>query len=288
MKNAFFSLIAILFFLLACEEVPPRINFTEATLFIDTCFQISEDQIPQTPKKNIYIEDITGVQCPNCPRATERIKEIKGTFSGSVVSVALYTSNFPGLTLPKPEDIDLRTEEATDIHSEVFDRSPMPGGGINRRAFPGEAGIRTNYLNWANYAQEISEEDAPLDLKLFIDSDDKGNYLRIETITLKSLELPLVVYISLLEDSLIAPQKTYDQTTIYDYVHNYVLRQMLTPFNGASWCAGNLGRGNKAIRSYKFVLPEYVKKENAYFAVAIGYNNDNNKEILQAAYIKLK
>jgi hypothetical protein len=268
--------------------VPPRINFTEATLAIDTCFQISEDQIPLPNKKNIYIEDITGVQCPNCPRATERIKEIKGVFPGGVVSVALYTSNFPGLTLPKAEDIDLRREEATDIHSELYDRSPMPGGGINRRAFPGEVGIRTNYLNWSNYAQEIREEDAPIDLKLFIDSDDKGDYLRIETITLKSLEHPLFVYISLLEDSLIAPQKTYDQTTIYDYVHNYVLREMITPFNGDSWCAGDLERGNKSVRAYKFVLPDFVKKENASFAVAIGYNNNNSKEILQAASIKLK
>ena len=107
MKNVVFSLIVFLFFLLACEEVPPRVNFTEATLSIDTCYQISEDEIPLNSKKNIYIEDITGVQCPNCPRATERIKEIKGIFPGSVVSVALYTSNFPGLTLPKPEDIDL-------------------------------------------------------------------------------------------------------------------------------------------------------------------------------------
>lgn len=287
MKNAYGFLVILAISFWACEEIPPRINFDDVTVQIDTNYAISPDEIPAPSPKVVYIEDITGVLCPNCPRATERIKDIKAAIPGGVVSIALYTSNFPPLTLPGSGDIDLRVQQATDIHSELYSRTAMPGGGINRRAFPGEQGIRTNYLNWNSYAQEIREEVAPFDLKLSIESDAEGEFLIIESITLQNFDQPTFVIVSLVEDGIITPQKTYDQSTIYDYEHNYVLRDMLTPITGLGWLPENTPRGIKSIRSYKVEIPSNVKRENASFVVALAYNDEDSKEILQAAQIKL-
>jgi hypothetical protein len=287
MKNTYGFLVLLVFSFWACEEIPPRINFQDVTVQIDTSYAITPAEIPAPGPKVVYIEDITGVQCPNCPRATERIKDIKAAIPGGVVSIALYTSNFPALTLPGSDDIDLRSEQATDIHSELYSRAPMPGGGINRRAFDGEVGIRTNYLNWNSYAEEIREEVAPFDLNISIESDANGEFLIIESITLQNFDKATFVMISLVEDEIITPQKTYDQSTIYDYEHNYVLREMLTPITGLGWLPENTPRGIKSIRSYKIEIPNNVKRENASYVVALAYNDEDSKEILQAARIKL-
>ena len=58
------------FFMNGCKEIGPAIDFTRPVEGeYDTSYTISS--IPAADPKKVFVEEYTGVECPNCPDGTK-------------------------------------------------------------------------------------------------------------------------------------------------------------------------------------------------------------------------
>ena len=61
---------AAMFWLSACEEKGPLINFEDGPVASDTTY-VAAPETPQT--KKLLVEEFTGASCTNCPAAAEKL-----------------------------------------------------------------------------------------------------------------------------------------------------------------------------------------------------------------------
>ena len=78
----------VLLTIVACEEVPPLINYEESKSLKDTTYLINT--VPAAELKNVLLEDVSGVKCVNCPDAAVIAKSIMDAFPGRVFTSVLH------------------------------------------------------------------------------------------------------------------------------------------------------------------------------------------------------
>ena len=280
------AILAIIISAYSCMETPPPVDLRGgAEMVLDTTYV--DESLTSTPQERVVlIEDLTGVRCTNCPDAAKRAKDLKDANPNQVVIAGLYTSQPNNLTFPHNGSEDLRTEWATNIYTNLFGSPPLPGGGVNRKPFAGENSINQQFSFWG--ASVNTDKDLQAVIKLDIESDsinDSTVSLVAKATFMEAMEETVFVSIMLLENDIEAAQ-TSDTGEIHHYVHEHVLREMYTPYNGAPFYT-NAEKGRHLQASWEIVLPRKVKKENASLVVFINMNEAENKEVLQCKEIKL-
>ncbi|MEY2924751.1 MAG: hypothetical protein RLZZ337_1299 [Bacteroidota bacterium] len=278
--------------LLGCEESLPPIDFSQTTGEFQYAV-LSESDIPAPQDKTIVVEDLTGVRCSNCPKAAETAKNIKDKYKDKVAVVSIYPQEPKNLTTPYATFPDLRTDFAQLIASNLFGFSnQLPGGGINRRLFPGQSSLNIPFNTWINSADQIETEKALVNLTLSkTEVADKEYVITTDIVfTDRPVSNPFIT-ILLTEDNIAHPQTTTTGTD-QAYMHEHVLRSMYTPYNGSPVFSATSSlapdRGISAKKSWEITIPDFVNVEEASIIVYINYNADDNKEIIQCQEIKLK
>jgi len=127
----------------SCSEVPPIIDHSEPVLLATDTTYISAE-VPRGTLKNVLIEDISGVQCNNCPKVADiahQIKEDEG--EGRVVVMTLHSKKFGIFTNPFSDSQDtFNTDEATQIVDNfVGNINGLPAGSIDRKVFEGNTQV---------------------------------------------------------------------------------------------------------------------------------------------------
>ncbi|MFY0643897.1 MAG: Omp28-related outer membrane protein [Bacteroidia bacterium] len=280
------GLLALIIFGYACMEVPPPVDLRGgADMVLDTTYV--DVNLTNTPQDRVVlIEDLTGVRCTNCPDAAKRAKDLKSANPTQVVIAGLYTSQPNNLTFPHSGSEDLRTENATNIYANLYGSPPLPGGGVNRKPFPGETTINQQFSFWGASVNADKVLSSVINLDLQTDSiNDSTIQLVAKATFMEAMEETVFVSIMLLENDIEAAQ-TSDTGDIHDYVHEHVLRQMYTPYNGAPFYT-NAEKGRHLQASWQIVLPNKVRKEHASLVLFVNLNEADNKEVLQCKEIKL-
>ena len=184
---------------------------------IDT---LSDDIFP----RNILIEKITGVKCPNCPSATNIINGLKNNAYGDKVIVIKY--HHGGLS--GPFDLtsqDFRTEEGSSIVTEVIqERAGQPLTAFNREF--------KNNNQWLSSSDPIINEiaDDTTSLKLFVMSDYDAAEGNVEVKVEYFNHLPLAssdgwrIHVILTEDNVVDRQSGGSNP----YTHTEIFRDALT------------------------------------------------------------
>ena len=85
---------AMIWMFVSCEEEPPILRKAEKPL-LDTAYLMGA---PSAEPKRVWLADITGVKCTNCPEAAEIAHQIYKDNPGRVELIALYPTFFPSLT----------------------------------------------------------------------------------------------------------------------------------------------------------------------------------------------
>jgi hypothetical protein len=292
MQKVIYALV-ILAFLVSCEENLPPIDFSDSSdVKVDTVYQIMESEMPEQQDQTIVVEDLTGVRCNNCPKAADIAKQIKEDNPDRAVVIGIYPEEPRNLSFPYDGYEDLRTEVSQRIAADIYGFSnQLPGGGVNRKLFSGQTSINTSFNTWINFANQIMPNKSAVNIDLEVSSESDSLIELGSVFTFfESPENPVFLSIMLLENNISHPQTT---TTGTDnaYVHQHVLRAMYTPHNGEPLLKqGDLApeRGVRVERSWEFIIPENVNKNEASLVVMLNYNAENNKEILQCKEIKLK
>jgi len=292
-----FKILALsIFAFAACEEeAPPGLNFTPERSVFDTTF--ITNNIPIAQASNVLIEDFTGVKCANCPRAQGVAKNLMATYPNRVFVIGIHPgkgllSSFvtPFKTPGDDHDskYDFRTDEGADIITFLGGSSQLPIGAVNRNKFSAENNILIDDPKWSNYTLGIlNSKNSVVNIDTF---GSKGVYyfnantLRINVKLSYTTSLTDSQYISIaiIENGLIDFQKS-GSITDEDYVHEHVLRRIITPSLGSQLKATIVpGRVFEKTFEYVFAPTETWNKQNLKVVVFV-HNGTNgvNKYIIQ-------
>src|SRR5687768_15899717 len=154
--KAFFKIaiygFAVMFF--SCEEKNDLIYLGDGNqVYLQSSF-IGPVEAPQ--KKNVLIEDFTGVRCVNCPKAQKEAEEISKLNEGRIVINAIHLSDF---AIPyKGSDYDFRTTDGSNLITVLGDPGALPKGSINREFSSTTGTIFTLYNQWrAQVSQQLGQ-----------------------------------------------------------------------------------------------------------------------------------
>ncbi|MFI5172364.1 MAG: Omp28-related outer membrane protein, partial [Chitinophagales bacterium] len=256
----------------SCTEYGPTIDLTQKNY--DTYVEAAE-----TPQDRIVvIEDFTGAACVNCPSAHEAIAEIISLYPENVIAIADYNFTSDPLYL----DQNFWTQTAKSL-GEYLGQTSWPASIIDRVDFENDNSLVEVPNNLMSYTEEELLKVTSCNIYCDPVYDNASRNLLL-TVTIKyreEISTPNHISVFLVENGIIAAQST-QLGEVPDYVHNHVMRTMLTYYSGDALPEQNVA-GRVYVFLYSFTIPENWNADNMQ-AVAFVHNFEtDNKEILQAA-----
>ena len=200
-----------------------KIEESEYTVFDGAVvtWQTSEKSI--TPVQRAYVEKYTGPRCSNCPNADVTLA---GIHNDNVVMVSI---NHPtGQGMPYPDQPDLRTDGG-NAWDAWFGINAIPAAYLNRNRSTQYQGSMSNIVNDINEALTINPTVA-----MEAEAHNVSGKVNI-TVNLqfmKEYRNEVTLTIALVEDSLCYKQLLPDGSYDENYVHNHMLRKVITGFWG--------------------------------------------------------
>jgi len=205
----------------------------------------------ENPIKKVLLEDYTGHQCGNCPRAAEKAVELQGIYGDQLVVMAVHAGFFASTSSSYPTDF---TTEAGDDWDTHFGNSNAgnPNGQIDRVNFPN--GHIYQYTEWGQIIDEQLQDEAKIGIQIIATHNEAANLICIDTQTevYQTIDHELNITVVVLENGLISKQTDYSAPSQYveNYEQNHVLRKSL---NG-SW-GENLGQ--ESYEEQDFIINRY-------------------------------
>ncbi len=281
MKKYILLFASVLFFLTACEEIPPKVTGSMGGGGGNTPNPV-EDQ-----KRQVIIEEFTGVRCVQCPAGAAFIQDLLAIHGEQLIAVSIHAGDF---TNPySGSQYDFRTPEGTQLLSYLDQPFGFPSAVVNRKLFPGQFDLQLGQGDWAGYI--ASEKEVAPKVRINIEPDfnlgtrklnaDVTLYMD-EAIASSDVRLSIMITENNIKDWQITPASSTPQP---DYNHRHVLRGMLTAYDGDP-VTGTLSAGAEIKKTFSYNLPAGWKEENCEI-VAIVSLNGASKEVLQAHQVHL-
>ncbi len=241
MKNIQVILLSIVatFVFFACDD------YKEEEFLKPVGSEIAED-IPVTKTQNyqsVLLEEHTGWGCNNCPRAAEKLEDLKETFGDKLIGVAIH-----GGTLAKPGKsnnyLDLTTEYGDDLVNK-FGINARPNGIINRN------NTAIQYSDWeSTINSELSSMPRCLNIGLGVKEAGDRLLVGVEFSFLTNISDELLLTLVVVEDDIIGVQRDGN-----DKIENYVFKNVLrknplidVPVNTADVAANETMKKNYSIK----------------------------------------
>jgi len=205
----------------------------------------------ENPIKKVLLEDYTGQQCGNCPRAAEKAVELQEIYGDQLVVMAVHAGFFASTSSSYPTDF---TTGAGDDWDTNFGNSSAgnPNGQIDRVNFPN--GHIYQYSQWGQIIDEQLQSEPQIGIQIMASHNEAANLICVDTQTevYNTIDHDLNITVVILENGLISNQTDYSVPSqhIEDYEQNHVLRKSL---NG-SW-GENLGQ--ESYLEHDFIINRY-------------------------------
>lgn len=262
-----------------CTEVGPEINFTETdyTTYLET---------PEAPSdKVVLIEDFTGAACPNCPDGHIAVADAIAASPGKVIAIAEYNYFADPLYI----DQIFVTAEAYSLNDYLGPVTGWPAIFIDRRDFANDGYIAELPENVGTLTAGQVVTSSPVNIyieNLF----DAGTRLLTTKVKIKYTEMVSSINhisISLTESGIVAAQ--IDDNVggeVPNYIHNHVLRKMLSFYTGDALPEENIA-GRVYEFEYSYTLPEDWNADNMSVVAFVHNYEASNKDVLQAAEVDI-
>ncbi len=259
----------LLLSLVACEEVPPLINYEESKSLKDTTYVLSI--VPVAESKNVLLEDVSGVKCVNCPDATVIAKSIMKAFPGRAFTTVMHPnlnslSSFvsPITKAGHESKYDFRTDDAKEILELCGIPGALPRGFINRRKFSDQQNRFIGRTDWYVKCEQEIQGTTPvnIDIESTFDDAKQEGIAKVKFTYTAAVTNKQYFSILLIEDSIIDVQEYQDPITFEvkynnDYLHMHVLRYVVTFAQGdvvAKDTATSFVPGRVFEKEYKYTM----------------------------------
>lgn len=297
----------IIFFLLItacfsnCKEVPPNIIFEPNYNYLttDTTFVVT-DSLPTPQPPTLLIEEFSGVRCVNCPQANTIIQQIENQFPNTIIPVTIHAGFF---SQPYPQSThNFNTPEGTFIYNNLQPEA-VPSACFNRKLIENQTLIPiTNKNIWQQLAQNIISNSTapPINLYLNKNYNPQNRQLNLAvqwiynpTALIFAHNDTLFLSVMLLENNLKTSQATYingTETIDSQYIHQHILRKMLTPATGYPILPNPIITANTTtIKTFEIpTLPDTLNQNNIEIIAFLHTQSTNKKEIINTKKIKLQ
>jgi hypothetical protein len=274
-----FLLLCCFIGLLNCSEIPPYVTGAETV--------VSPPAEVQAQKRQVLVEEFTGVRCVNCPAGSLALEELKKLHGNQLVVVSIHAGEF---SPPYPQSkYDFRTPEGNQLLDFLERPFGYPTAIINRRKFDGQFGLQLGLGNWAGYIQSEKLQEPPVKIELKADFDQSTRRLLLNTKIFfqnntqpASTNLSVMLIENNIADLQLSPGNTLPKP---DYIHHHVLRKMLTNYAG-DLLTTSPAPGLVLEKSFDYVIPEAFKEKDLY-AVVFVHQNTADKKVIQAHQTKI-
>lgn len=240
---------------------------------------------------SVLVENFTTGQCQFCPAGHERLSMAAATFEDNLVIVAHHTGyGSDNMTLTQSEEIAGYFPENAQYYSDwvpgLFGAyadqnhsSFAPALAIERNAAYADGAANGGVIGSVGASATIATNlynalNTPAQLTIEWDGLSYNASSRQVTATVKGMFLneisdQLRLNLWVVEDGIIASQvDATTGTTIPNYEHNHVLRQLVTPTWGEN-AFGETHVGSTFSKSYTFTLPSNVNADNAHLVAFV-------------------
>ncbi len=245
--------------------------------------------------KVILVEDVTGVDCSNCPRAAAKLEEIAEEFQGSVIVLGIHGKQ-QAAPIPDKSKYDFRNEDAAKLEEYLKPWAGKPAAIFNRRQFDNEENFGISLISkFQPRIEELLKEPKTLDIEPSKEYNEETRELTINVDVIPLIDLTGDFFITvLISESHI---NDYQLDADYEgggynpeYEHNHVLRDVITNTIGDE-LASTLNKNELITKNWTYTIPDsdggLWKVENLDIVVMIADLSNGSKEILQAASIKV-
>lgn len=194
--------------------------------------RLIEPVVPQGTRV-VLLEEFTGKGCTNCPKGSREIESLLSLYQERLVVVSIHANFFADPQFFPLGQYDLRTDEGELLFDLLGPNFGYPAGVINRRKFNNDLQHPANV--WAGFIQQESEIEPDLEFTITRDYTQASRILNLGVTgrAKSALSDPLRISVMITESGIIDAQDDAEAGGIVpDYVHNHVLRDMLTPYDG--------------------------------------------------------
>ncbi len=265
------KLIALIFAIsvIACTEV--MVNIPEFVL--------------PNSEKTVLVEELTGVNCPNCPNGAAVLQSLIERYDHKVIGVSIH-----GEFLAEPvasSKYDFRSQMANDMENKLKPYFGKPAAVVNRVQQEGfEEYSVSNIDLWAGFVEKEFEKPAQLSIGIENSYNEDTRELSIVAALTANENLTgdLRITVMITESHIWDAQK-FPSTIEDNYEHNHMLRAMLTPIDGSPLNT-DLNANEIVNRNFSFVIPEDPDlwvPENMDVIVFVSKVDGSSEEVIQAA-----
>lgn len=261
---------------ISCDKIPQD----EYTVFSGAAGEWFDGNGVSDHSQRALIEKYTGVRCINCPNADDAINSATGQYNGKLIAVAIHDAST--FTRPIGNSPRLSTDDG-DYWSKffgVYAAGEYPSAIINRTLngsswdlFTPTSGINSRVDNIINQTPQVAiQADA---------ANNNGSVtINVNLEFLQTVSEPLTLTLLIMEDGIVATQK-YPDHEDENYVHNHVLRDVITDIWGADIdCTGASGEKRVALFNYTPASSEW-NLANCHIVAMV--SKKNSREILNVA-----
>ncbi len=227
-------------------------------LFIVSCTEQQRIIEPFVPEGNrvVLLEEFTGKGCTNCPKGSREIKNLLTQFPDNLVAISIHAGFFANPQFFPLGVYDFRTDEGEYLFDYLGPNLGYPAGVVDRTAVNGDMQIDRN--QWASAI--TSEIQIPPAVELTItrayDPDTRQLNVTIDGIGKEDISSEIRLSVVLTESGIVDAQDDLEAGGIVqDYVHNHVMRDMLTPVLGET-VASAMITGQSFSKTYQYTLPQ--------------------------------
>lgn len=277
MKNLF-AFIALCLLCITCKNDP---------------IIIPEFMTPETDRV-VIVEEFTGVRCPNCPKGQRELENLQLRFPGKIVVVGMH-SFFLANPLPESK-YDFRTLDAEFLNRYLGIAGSKPSAVVNRTTFDviGVDGIFNGQVDtWAGVIESELEVFSKIEITQEVEFDPNTRSIDVTATVVpkEDINTPLYINVMVTESELEDPQED-NGIEIEEYVHNHVLREIITDVEGGDEFAPSLGQGESMTKNYSYTFvekPDEPAWNPAHIDVVVFITTDvgGERRALQASVKKI-
>ncbi len=154
-----------------------KILFVGAVLA--STFSFSQTPVSQTTtKKNVLLEEFTGIHCTWCPDGHKLANELAAANPNRVVLVNVHAG---GYASPYTGELDLRTSNGNSITSWMK-VTGFPAGAVQRKGYDAGSGLELGMsrFDWETVATPVFNENAPVNIAMDAQIDATTRKLTIK------------------------------------------------------------------------------------------------------------
>lgn len=215
------------------------------------------DVTTEVQKKNVLIEEFTGIHCGYCPQAHIIAHNLEGLNPGRIFTISVHAGSY---AVPGSDQPDYQTEDGNTLDAGLGTTTAgRPCGVLNRRTYSNDNGNESMIYSrsiWGKTAKQITSEDTPVNLLIKADCDASTRILNVTVEGYCTGVMPsdkAFLTIAMTQDDVMGPQNGAGLGD--EYIHQSMLRDFLTPVWGDEVA---VAQGEYFSKEYTFELPTEI------------------------------